>query len=66
MGAVDEGVPLRETGCFAKPSGKSFHAGRFLAVVYEVRLEGDWVEARGGGGIPPTGGGGTPKDCCRG
>ena len=44
------GVPLRGAAGLPKPSGKSFHAGKFVAVVYEVTVAGDWLKPRGGGG----------------
>jgi hypothetical protein len=65
IGAAAAGVPLRDVGALLNPSGKSFHAGKFVAVVYVV-MAGDWVEARGGGGTEPPIGGGAPNDCCRG
>ena len=50
------GVPRRDTG-LAKPSGRSFQAGRLVAVVYVVTvLAGDWLIARGGGGTPVAAG----------
>ena len=61
MGAeAAAGVPRRGVGALAKPSGKSFHAGRPVAVVYVVIvLAGDWLDdARGGGGTP------APVGCC--
>lgn len=56
VAAAVAGVPLREVGGFVKPSGKSFQAGRFVAVVYVVTVAGDWLEARGGGGTEPPSG----------
>lgn len=56
--AAAAGVERRGVGAFAKPSGKSFHAGRPVAVVYVVMggLAGDWFDARGGGGTPAPAG----------
>lgn len=52
IAVVPAGVDLRGAVGRAKPSGRSFHAGRFVAVVYVVTVvAGDWLEARGGGGI---------------
>lgn len=60
MGAAAvAGVARRDVGGFMKPSGKSFHAGRLVAVVYVVTVAGDWLLARGGGGTPPYVGAGV-------
>lgn len=50
--AAAAGIARRAIGGFAKPSGKSFQAGRFVAVVYVAAggPAGDCAEARGGGG----------------
>lgn len=49
MAAAAAGVDLRETGGFAKSSGRSFHAGMFLGTVY-VETAGESLAALGGGG----------------
>lgn len=54
------GVPLRGV-CFPNPSGRSFHAGRLVALVYVVTVAGDWLDARGGGGTELAAGG-APND----